>query len=279
MRKRGGREPTNVPNVGTIGYGRRVADRVGLVVAGGAYEAGAITSLLPRLGRPPTSWSVPAPGALNVVGLAGYAHLGLTEAAETVVALWDSVALSDVFSVTGSVAGGGLRYLGQVAGLPVRLPSLFDTTRMHETIGTLVSFEKVRENIERGLVDAVAVATTSVATGGTVVFVHKHPSVALPPYDANRNITYVQTALQAEHVLASTAVPGLFRPIHIDTPTRRAGWYVDGGVRLNMPLKPAVQMGASRLGMVATGPDTGRPGCPRSSRPAPASRTCWRPPG
>ena len=83
---------------------------------------------------------------------------------------------------------------------------------------------------------------------------HKHPSVALPPYDANRNITYVQTALRAEHVLASAAVPGLFRPIHIDTPTRWAGWYVDGGVRLNMPLKPAVQMGASRLGMVATRP-------------------------
>ncbi len=31
-------------------------------------------------------------------------------------------------------------------------------------------------------------------------------------------------------------------------------WYVDGGVRLNMPLKPAVQMGAGRLGVVATRP-------------------------
>ena len=137
---------------------------MGLVVAGGgargAYEAGAITSLLPRLGRPPTILVGTSAGALNVVGLAGNAHLGLTEAAETVVALWDSVALRDVFSVTGSVAGGGLRYLGQVAALPVRLPSLFDTTRMRETIGTLVSFEKVRANIDRGLVDAVAVATT-----------------------------------------------------------------------------------------------------------------------
>ena len=235
-----------------------MTERVGLVVAGGgargAYEAGAITSLLPRLGRPPTILVGTSAGALNVVGLAAGAHLGLEQAAENVVALWDSVSLGDVFSVTGSLAGGGLRYLGQLAGLPTRLPSLFDTTRMRETIGTLVSFEKVQENIDRGLVDAVAVATTSVATGGTVVFVHKHPAIALPPFDANRNITYVETTLRAEHVLASAAVPALFRPIHIASPPHWAGWYVDGGVRLNMPLKPAVQMGASRLGMVATRP-------------------------
>ena len=246
------------PGFGAARYRRWVAERVGLVVAGGgargAYEAGAITSLLPRLGRPPTILVGTSAGALNVVGLAGKAHLGLDQAAEHVVSLWKSVVLDDVVSVTRSVAGGGLRYLEQLAGLPVRLPSLFDTTRMSETIGTLVSFESVHENIERGLVDAVAVATTSVATGGTVVFVHKHPSVVLPPYDANRNITYVETELRPEHVLASAAVPALFRPIHISTPARWAGWYVDGGLRLNMPLKPAVQMGTDRLGVVSTRP-------------------------
>ncbi len=157
-----------------------------------------------------------------MVGLAAGAHHGIDQAAERVVSLWDSVSLGDVFSVTGSLTRGGLRYLGQLAGLPMRLPSLFDTTRMRETIGALVSFEKVQENIDRGgLVEAVAVAATSVATGGTVVFVHKHPAIALPPFDANRNITYVETTLQPEHVLASAAVPALFRPIHIDTP---AAW-------------------------------------------------------
>jgi NTE family protein len=231
---------------------------VGLVVAGGgargAYEAGAITTLLPRLGRSPTILVGTSAGALNVVGLAGNAHLGFDRAAERVVSLWSSVSLDDVFSVTGSVVGGGLRYLGQLAGLPMRLPSLFDTTRMRETITSLVSFEQLHENIDRGLVDVVAVAATSVATGGTVMFVHRHPSIPLPSYDANRNITYVDTTLGPEHVLASAAVPALFRPIYIDTPREWAGWYLDGGVRLNMPLKPAVQMGATRLGVVATRP-------------------------
>ena len=222
--------------------------------ARGAYEAGAITSLMPRLGGSPTVLVGTSAGALNVVGLAGNAHLGLDRAAEHVVSLWESVVLDDVFSVTSSVCGGGLRYLGQLAGLPVRLPTMFDTTRMRETIRALVSFDRVSENIERGLVDAVGVTTTSVATGGTVVFVQRHASVVLPPYDANRNITYVETELRPEHVLASAAVPALFRPIHITTPARWAGWYVDGGLRLNMPLKPAVQMGSDRLGVVSTRP-------------------------
>ncbi|MFZ2172862.1 MAG: patatin-like phospholipase family protein [Rhodococcus sp. (in: high G+C Gram-positive bacteria)] len=204
-----------------------MAERIGLVVAGGgargAYEAGAITSLLPRLWRPPTILVGTSAGALNVVGLAGNAHLGFPQAAERVVALWGAVSLDDVFSVSGSLAGGGLRYLAQVAGLPVRMPSLFDTTRMHETVDTLVSFEKVQDNIDRGLVEAVAAATTSVASGGTVVFVHKHPAITLPAYDANRNISYVETTLRPEHVLASAAVPALFRPIHIDTPAQWAG--------------------------------------------------------
>ncbi|WP_306454260.1 patatin-like phospholipase family protein [Rhodococcus sp. ACS1] len=235
-----------------------MAERVGLVVSGGgargAYEAGAITSPLPRLGRPPTILVGTSAGALTVTGLAADADLGLDQAAEHVVSRWSSVALDDVFGVVSSIAGGGLRYLGQLAGLHVRLSSPFDTTRMTETITKLVPFERVHENIERGIVEAVAVAATSVATGGTVVFVEKHPSIELPRYDANRNISYVETELRPEHVLASAAVPGLFRPIHIGTPPAWAGWYVDGGLRLNMPLKPAVQMGADRLGMVSTRP-------------------------
>ncbi|SED93902.1 NTE family protein [Rhodococcus koreensis] len=222
--------------------------------ARGAYEAGAITSPLPRLGRPPTILVGTSAGALTVTGLAADADLGLDQAAEHVVSRWSSVALDDVFGVVSSIAGGGLRYLGQLAGLHVRLSSPFDTTRMTETITKLVPFERVHENIERGIVEAVAVAATSVATGGTVVFVEKHPSIELPRYDANRNISYVETELRPEHVLASAAVPGLFRPIHIGTPPAWAGWYVDGGLRLNMPLKPAVQMGADRLGMVSTRP-------------------------
>jgi NTE family protein len=65
-------------------------------------------------------------------------------------------------------------------------------------------------------------------------------------------------------VLASSAIPALFSPVQID-----GRWYIDGGVRLNVPLKPAIALGASRLVVVATHPST-YPAQPEA--PAPTER-------
>ncbi|MEE2034974.1 patatin-like phospholipase family protein, partial [Rhodococcus chondri] len=110
------------------------------------------------------------------------------------------------------------------------------------------------------------VATTSVATGGTVVFVEKNDSVPLPEYDVRRNITYVETTLTVDHLLASSAVPILFRPIHVtDRSPQHSGWYIDGGLLLNTPIKPALVLGANDVGVVATQPRMWPP--PESARP------------
>jgi NTE family protein len=52
------------------------------------------------------------------------------------------------------------------------------------------------------------------------------------------------------HVLASSAIPVLFRPIEIE-----GAYYTDGGVRLNVPLAPAVALGATHVVVVATHPE------------------------
>ncbi len=244
--------------------------RTGLVVAGagarGAYEAGALSVLVPALGDVPRVMVGTSAGALNVVGLAGLLEQGREAALRALVALWSDVRLGDVVDVPGTLAGG-LGYAGQVAGLPTRLVSLLDTSPQRETLGRLLALDRVHEAVASGPVDALAVVTTSVETGGTVVFVEKKASVALPPPDADRAITYVEVELTVEHVLASAAVPVAFRPVRVTTPAAWAGWYVDGGLRLNAPLKPALDLGADRLGVVATQPaayagqvPSGRPG-------------------
>lgn len=255
-----------------------MAQRIGLVVAGagarGAYEAGAMSVLVPDMaasGNAPTFLFGTSAGALNVLGFAGLSHLGHEAAVQGVVDLWSSVRLGEVVDVPSSVVGTSLRYAAQVAGLPVQLPSLLDTGPQRETLSSWLDFDQMHENIRSGPIDAVGVVTTSEDTGGTVVFVEKKPEVELPPPDEERNIDYVETELTVEHALASAAVPVAFRPVDVQTPERWRGWYVDGGLRLNVPLKPAVDFGCDRLGVVATSPRkylTGPPvGQPDSARP------------
>lgn len=253
---------------------------VGLVVAGagarGAYEAGALSELLPwmaTVGPPPRVLVGTSAGALNVVTLAGLAHLAPGEATDRLVDAWASVELNDVFGLAGGIETG-LRYIGQLAGLPIRLPSLLDTERLRKRLNDWLPWESLHRNIADGRVDAVAVTTTSVTTGGTVVFVEKNPSVPLPGDDVGRNITYVETRLDVEHVVASAAVPMVFRPVRINAPQRWRGWYVDGGLRLNAPLKPALAFGCVRLGVVATQPMTSATSPP----PRAYRRTAGEPP-
>lgn len=249
-----------------------MTQRTGLVVAGagarGAYEAGALAELVPWMtstGPPSSVFVGTSAGALNVVALAGLAHLAPTEAAAHLITAWSAIRMQDVFGLFSSI-DTGIRYLGQLAGIDVRLPSLLDTERLRGRLTRWLPLETLHRNIDDGVVDAVAVTTTSTTTGGTVVFVEKNDSVALPPPDVGRNITYVSTRLTVEHVLASAAVPLLFRPIEIRRPSRWRGWYVDGGLRLNAPLTPAIALGCRRLGVVATQPMT------RTTSPPPATR-------
>jgi NTE family protein len=78
--------------------------------------------------------------------------------------------------------------------------------------------------------------------------------VDLPPPDLTRMIDYVDLHVTAEHVLASAAIPVLFPAVRLDGPGAAGGWHVDGGVRLNAPLKPALALGADAVVVVSTHP-------------------------
>lgn len=238
------------------------SEAVGVILAGGgargAYEAGALAALLPVLeqhGRRPQIYVGTSAGAINAALFASLAHLPADEAASQALHLWRSVGRAQVVrAILPSGLRAGLSYLGQLAGLQAELHGILDATPLHNTLDQLMDWAQIHRNIQDQALQAVAVVATASASGRSTVFVDQAPGTSLPPPDDDRAMDYVATALSTQHVMASAAIPVIFSPIHVDTPAAYAAWYLDGGLRLNAPIKPALALGAHRALIVATDP-------------------------
>ena len=229
-------------------------ERVGLVLAGGgargAYEVGALSVLLPALeaaGQRPSVLVGTSVGAINIAYFAANAHLGTADAVAGGIDLWRSLRWEQVLAplLAPSTALRELSYIGGVLGVPgVQLKALLDTTPLTETVQRVIDFAQLHRNVEAGRVYATAVVATSTATSESVLFVE---GGTLPPEDVGAGLDYVATRLSDEHVRASMAIPALFPAVHVSQPARAQGWYLDGGARLNAPVRPALSLGVDRL--------------------------------
>jgi NTE family protein len=75
------------------------------------------------------------------------------------------------------------------------------------------------------------------------------------PWARDPNARAVLTEITAAHVRASAAIPFLFPSIRIGS-----SYYVDGGLRMNTPLSPALRLAADRVLVVALKHAPGRAG-------------------
>jgi NTE family protein len=137
--------------------------------------------------------------------------------------------------------------------LPGQLTSLLDSRPLGSTMEERLDWDQLDDNLRgNGWVHRAGIVATSCARGRGVVFV-QGKDLAVPKRDAD--VDYAKTTLRSAHVMASAAIPVAFRPVFIDGPSTQRGWYIDGGVKLNAPIKPALALGADRVVVVATSPD------------------------
>ncbi|MFD8565776.1 patatin-like phospholipase family protein [Streptomyces sp. NPDC059639] len=234
---------------------------IGVVVAGGgargAYEAGMLATLLPeldRFGQRPTLFTGTSAGALNAVLFASFAHLPAHQAADEVIAAWQGLTKDQVFrpfllTALPSILRQCLTRVVNPSSAP--LAGLLDTSPLRTTLRTKVDWNQLHANLADGAVQAVAVATTAFGSGRTEVFAEGPAAARLPASDADRAVDYTRTVLNEDHVMASAAIPVAFPPVRIGPV---GCWYMDGGVRLNAPIKPTISLGARRVVIVATTP-------------------------
>jgi NTE family protein len=231
------------------------APRVAVVLPGGgvrgAYEAGALSELLPALeqrGEHVSIYCGTSVGAINAAVFSSRAHHPVADQVDQALEHWRGMRKSSVIRpVVGPRLGlTALRYLGDMLELPgVRLSGLLDPAPLKASLERWVDWLALHRNVRERRVHAVSVVASSLSRGRPVAFVETRGP--LPPRSAGEDLRFLPVRLSAEHIRASAAIPLLFPPVEVTAPVPARGHYLDGGTRLNTPIKPALALGADRV--------------------------------
>ena len=204
-------------------------------------------------------------GAINTALWAATAHRGARAAADHLLETWRRIGNADVYR---PLFLSGLRTATQFAagallGRGSGMESLLDTEPLRRTTLSLFDGDQIAANVDAGVFRSVGVMATRIppsdfaletgAAARSVLFLDEaQPSDYAG--DPEHGYDVVRCRLRAEHVLASAALPVAFPAQIVEEPPEAAGWYLDGGVRHNTPLRPAIAMGARRVIIVSVTP-------------------------
>jgi len=229
---------------------------LGLVMTGGgargAYQAGILKRIgeIKRVqthGNPFPIIGGSSAGAINGSALAAGSD-DFALATKILARVWSNLNPSDVFhcdvlsqahnSLTwildlsfGALIGGG------------NARSLLDATPLRGFLNTHIHCDRIRENIKRGHLYALAISATNYNSGKSYLFIEGMKGH--PMWNRSRRVT-LATRITVEHVCASAAIPLVFQPVKLKT-ARGTAFFGDGCVRLQQPLSPVIRLGAERI--------------------------------
>jgi len=294
-------ESKHLPNDHSGAHLRNVfhAEKFGIVLSGGgsraAYQVGALKALLRFIESHSAKVSVvvgSSMGALNGIILAGCLKGGLDSSIAELESIWRERTYRNTFN--GSPTRAFLKAL-RIAVTKYASPgpdasalSLFDPSplakRVDEVLernGGLTLGNRAAE------LDAVGVMTTVEGQERKpLLFVSARKPIE-PAWmsGASFEVCYIDK-MTAMHGLASAALPSVLPPVEIDVEIGRVR-LVDGGICENIPVDPAVRLGAENVVLIdvsgrswwhdqfGTSYDTK----PSWEIPAPESSFCVRPTG
>jgi NTE family protein len=229
--------------------------RIALVLSGGgsrgAYEAGVIRYLrerLPRVLGHPVRLDIvsgTSVGAINASFLAATADHPETQARDLCDA-WRSLCIEDLFSLGArDLMRAAALLLGRDPAPPqpgtFRYGGLLETHGLEQFVVRSIPWQGIRRNLRAGHLDAISVSATHVGSGHTVVFIESREPIP-SGWSNDPFVRHRSAAIGPRHALASAAIPMLFPAVKIGR-----GFYVDGGLRQNTPMSPAIRLGADRL--------------------------------
>lgn len=241
------------------------ANLMGLVLMGGgartAYQAGVLRALATLLKR--QAWYTPqafpfqtlvgtSAGALNVTYLASQADTGL-QALATLAEFWQRLRSHQVYRLDAPAWVRMSRLLaGWALSRQVRThQALLDNTPLVDTLHKAIDLTRLERNLAQHTLDSVAVTASSYTTGVHWTFCQTAPDRANPPWGRPDRRADMQP-LTIEHLMASAAIPFLFRSVPLWVHGQRE-FFGDGSMRQTSPLSPAIHLGARKILAIGVG--------------------------
>ena len=226
------------------------ARHLGLVLTGGgarsAYQVGVLKGIADLLRR---GSACPFPiitgtsaGAVSAIALASdAAHFRRSVFA--IERVWRDFRVHQVFKADAvSMLRSGLHWFLAflTGGWLVQPPhSLFDNSPLWELLRTHLHFDGIPRSLYKKHLQGIGVCATCYADADSVTFFAAEPG-AEPWKRVYRK--GVRATLTLDHLMASLAIPFLFRPVLLNE-----AYYGDGAMRQTSPLSPAILLGAKRL--------------------------------
>ncbi len=234
--------------------------RTAIVLSGGgargAYEAGVLSYLVEKVypQLPPgfefDIVSGTSVGAIHAGYLAASANLDPEVRSQALLDTWSGMVLDDVLRIrTTDWFRIPLRALGVSSllwrdgdgGDPDVIGGLVDIAPLERLVEERIPWRSLRRNLEAGRPQTLCVACTDIHTGLVTVFADGG-DLDTGPWDSDPYAQAIPTRITSRHVRASAAIPFLFPAVRIGD-----SYYLDGGLRVNTPLSPALRLGAEKI--------------------------------
>jgi NTE family protein len=235
--------------------------RRALVLAGGgargAYEAGVLSYVFehvyPRLplGFEFDICSGTSVGAVHAAFAAATTNVDPGLRAKQLLETWTTMRVGDVLRLTlGSLLtmplrAFGLRRARRATGKSQLMGGLVDVAPLERIVEERIPWRRLPSSLQSPTPRALCISCTEVRTGRATVFLDGLLADSTP-WARDPNAQAIETRIDARHVRASAAIPFLFPAVLVD-----GRYYVDGGLRMNTPLSPALRLSADRILVVA----------------------------
>jgi NTE family protein len=232
--------------------------RVGLVLSGGgargAYEAGVLAHLFeevyPEL---PSGFefdvvSGTSVGAIHAAYVAASAGESVERRVGRLIETWETMRVREVLRLSlGDVVGVPMRALG-IGSLSRRLRAgadviggLVDIAPLERIVEDRIPWSRLQDNLADARPGAICISCTEVRSGRVAVFMDG-PLADPEPWSFDPNSKAVAGTVEPQHVRGSAAIPFFFPSVRIGD-----RYYVDGGLRMNTPLSPALRLACDRV--------------------------------